>query len=143
MANKLTQAKIDAMWAAWQEKQTLDYVAKKVGVSWQAVKRYREKENWDARMGAIERRAEHKADMVLSDRRARDLKLIEAAKRVWASQLTGKLKVVCPACAHEHSVDVPKMKAGFRDLPEFIRICELLSGEADSREEIVIKVERL
>jgi hypothetical protein len=143
MANKLTQAKIDEMWQAWQEKQSVRHVVKKCHVAKLTAERYRKKENWDARLGAIERRAEHKADLTLSDRRARDLRLIEAAKRVWAGQLTGKLKVVCPACAHEHSVDVPKMKAGFRDLPEFIRICELLSGEADSREEIVIKVERL
>ena len=143
MANKLTQAKIDEMWAAWQEKQNVNHVVKKCRVHNETVNRYREKENWDARMGAIERRAEHKADMSLADRRARDLKLLEAGKVAWARQLQGRTDVTCPACGHNHSITIPALKAAFKDINEFIKTAELLSGEADSRMEVVVKVERL
>jgi hypothetical protein len=142
MANKLTQAKIDEMWAAWQEKQTLRYVSQKVQVSRQAVARYRQKENWDARMAAIERRAEHKADMSISDRRARDLKLLEAGKVAWARWLQGKVETVCPECGHNHTVILPKMKAALKDIAELIKTGELLSGEADSRQEVRIILDR-
>lgn len=133
MANKLSQETIDRMWVAWREKQSIHYVSQKVQVSRTAVSRYKESEKWEERFAKINTKAIEKADIKTARDRARDIKLVEAAKSVWAQQLTGKLQVVCPNCQHQHYIIIPKMKSQFRDLDTFIRLSEFLAGEVDSR----------
>ena len=133
MANKLAQKTIDKMWVFWQEKQSVSFVSRKVRVSRSAVNRYRRIDKWDERLIKINHKAIEKADNQTARDRARDIRLVEAAKSIWAQQLTGKLKVVCPNCQHQHEITIPKLKAQFRDLDTFVRLSELLAGEVDSR----------
>lgn len=143
MSNKLSTATIDKMWAAWQEQQSLRYVSEKVQISRPAVRKYRASEKWDERLTNIKAKATEKADGRTVRDRARDMRLVEAAKSVWAQQLAGKLEVTCPNCQHQHQIIIPQLKAQFKDLDTFIRLSELLAGDADSRAGTVINVNLL
>lgn len=140
MANKLSQDKIDAMWAAWQEQPSIRHVVRKCHVAKKTVERYRDKEKWDERRTAIEVKATRKADNALVKRRARQLSIVKAAVKSYAQQLIGSLVVECPHCKQQHSIPVPALKAKFSDIDQLVRLEEFLSGEADSREEHIIKV---
>lgn len=140
MSNKLIQAKIDEMWGAWQEKQSVYTVAKKCGIAHQTVARYRELDKWDERLAKIQQKAIVVADDAVAKRRARQMKLVNAAVKSYAAQLIGELVVECPHCNQQHVITVPALKAKFSDIDNLIRLEEFVSGEADRREKRVIEV---
>lgn len=143
MANKLIQAKIDEMWAAWQEEPSVRGVARKCNVSTTTVIHYKKKENWQERLLAISQRAMQKADTRAVDERSKQIKIVDAGIAGWVKQLQGGVETNCPACGHAHRVTIPGLKAKYRDICELIKTRLLLSGEADSRQELVIRVERV
>lgn len=73
MARKITDAEIEEMFVAWQEKQTLRYVGQKCKVSLGTVRRYRDLEKWPERLDAIKVTAKRKANTGISDLRAKQL----------------------------------------------------------------------
>ena len=73
MSRKITDAEIEEMFVAWQEKQTLRYVAQKCKVSLPTVRRYRDLENWADRLNKIQVTAKKKVNDGISDLRADQL----------------------------------------------------------------------
>ena len=136
--NKLKADVIEAMYLAFQEKQSVNYVAKKIHIAPATVRRYRKMNKWDERIRSIEAKAHKKADLQTSNKLAAELKLLTAAKQSYAAQLLGEMQVICPHCLQQHKVTVPKLKAMFRDIDTILRLSEFMQGEADSREQLVI-----
>lgn len=127
------------------EKRSYPKVARKFTVSVTSIKVWSKAHNWIERVrerdNKLARRITKQNDAEIIRDKTKDLKLVEAAKAVWAQQLKGKLDVACPNCNHQHTIAVPQLKAQFRDLDTFIRLSEFLSGEADSRPEQIIRLE--
>ncbi len=87
MASKLSEKKIQQMWAAYCERQCVEFVSKKCRVSPTTVRRYRSKENWDERLKGIKEAASKKADETVAEmlaRQARQAREIQskALKRI-------------------------------------------------------------
>lgn len=129
------------------DKRSYPQVADKFTVSETSIKVWSANFDWKER---IKKRDEQNAlalakrnDRQIVRDKAKDLKLVEIAKEVWKQQLIGKIDIECPNCKHQYSVPVSghRLKAQFRDLDAFIRLSELLAGEADSRPEQVIRLE--
>lgn len=124
MAARLSQSKIEQMWAAWLEKPSVRYVGRVCDVSRTTAQRYRMLGNWDSRRAEVVRRAEDKQDTKAAERLAGSLKLIQAGKQVYAASLVGKTSVTttCPKCGAKVAceVPVPKLKPNFRDLKALI-----------------------
>jgi hypothetical protein len=74
MANKLSEKKRLAMWAAWQDKQSERHVAQKCALSPNTIRRYRRLDNWDERLAAIVKKAQKKADNGAASVLARHIK---------------------------------------------------------------------
>ena len=70
MANKLTDAKREEMFLAWQEKQNINYVQVKCGFHHATIKKYRILDNWDERLRSIKVKATRKVDTALVNHRA-------------------------------------------------------------------------
>lgn len=136
MAKKLSQKKLDRMFAAYCDRQSVRYVARKCNVSPTTVIKYRNIENWDGRLPEIQADAAQQVDALLTERRANDLRIVQAAKKVYASGLTGKIKAECPNCSNKFDVTVPKMKASLRDIDVLVRLGEFLAGESDMTPEL-------
>ena len=117
MANKLTQEKIDTMWAAFLECQSNNHVSEKCQVSRQTVRRYREREKWDERLKGIQERTRRKSDETIADRRARSKKILAAA----IAQIGKKI-------AEE------KLKYTAGDLERLVRLQEWFDGLPDRTE---------
>lgn len=93
MANKLSQEKIEAMWAAYLECQTNHSVAQKCQISRATVRRYRRLQNWDERIRKIQEETQKRSDETVAERRARSRKIIRAAIAQIGRQIAeGKLK---------------------------------------------------
>ncbi|GAH35319.1 unnamed protein product, partial [marine sediment metagenome] len=69
--------------------------------------------------------------------KAKDLKLVEAAKAAYVQWLKGNIE--CPEC--HCKIAITKLKPQFRDVDTLVRLSEFLSGGADSRPEQVIRLE--
>ncbi len=61
------------MFQAFCEKQSLDYVSGKVGVSWPTCARYMERDGWLERLRKIKEKARKKVDADLAEMRARHI----------------------------------------------------------------------
>lgn len=123
----------------------LPQVSQKSGVSLITVKRWSKAFNWQERIQERDNKnalaLAKKNDSQLIRDKVKDLKLVEAAKAVWAQWLKGNIEVECPKCHCEHSIAITKLKPQFRDVDTLIRLSEFLSGEADSRPEQIIRLE--
>jgi len=75
MVRKLSDSKVEEMFAAYTEKQTLGYVSRKCQVSHITVKRYRDMFKWDERVEKIKKRTIEKVDARRADHRARHAQL--------------------------------------------------------------------
>ena len=117
MANKLAQEKIDAMWAAFLEKQSIHHVSQKCRVSRKTVARYRTVENWDERLKEIQERSRKKSDETIADRRARSKKILDAAVAQIGKMIVGE-----------------KMKYTAGDLERLVRLQEWFDGLPDRTE---------
>ncbi len=126
-------------------KRSLAEVGRKFGVSEVSTQKWGKAHNWPDRV--IER--DNKNALVLAKQndkaiirdKAKDRKLVEDAKVVYADWLKGSIDIECPECHHQHSIALSKIKPKFRDVDALIRLSEFLSGEADSRPELVIRLE--
>ena len=79
MARKLTDDKLARMFSAFCEKQSIRFVARKCAVSQTTCRRYRVKEEWDARLREIQRQAREAADGSEVDRR---MELVRVAREL-------------------------------------------------------------
>jgi hypothetical protein len=118
MANKLTDPKRAKMFAAFCEKQSIEYVARQCRVSQLTVRRYRGKDNWDKRLSQIRQKAEKKTDKELANRLAENLKLVQLGK----DELVKKIRE-----------GKDKSQSTYKDLDNMIRLEEFLMGRPDSR----------
>lgn len=87
MANRLSRAAIDALWRAYQDRQCVEDVAKKCGVSHRTVERYRRLERWDERLQEARRLAEKEADYDLASAMSESLKMVRVYKSKVAEAL--------------------------------------------------------
>ncbi len=143
MSKRLTQQQLDDMWAAWQEKQSVNHIVKKCKIHFQTAKKYRESERWDERFAVIHQKAIVKADAKIVTKRVSSIEMVDTAIDMWAAQAKGSMIVDCPHCGLQHEIPVPSMKAQFRDLAPFIVMKEQLGGgmPIEPRKHIVVLVE--
>lgn len=80
MANRLPRKKVEAMFAAYAEKQTIEYVSAKCGVHHATVRRHRSLGNWDPRVAEIQRRAESETDYNLARATAQSVEMVRQYK---------------------------------------------------------------
>ena len=111
MANKLSQEKTEAMWAAFLERQNNSFVSRKCRVSTTTVRRYRRLDNWDERYRKIQEETQKRSDETVAERRARSRKIIRAA----IAQI-GRL------------IAEGKLKYSAMDLERLVRLDEFLDG---------------
>ena len=84
---KLSDAKVEEMFAAYTEKQTLRYVSRKCNVALQTVNRYRKLDSWDERIAKIQRKTIEKVNTVIVNKRARQAKYGELMSAIGARRL--------------------------------------------------------
>lgn len=111
------------MWAAYQERQSVDQVSKKCGVHWKTVDRYRQQERWDERLADIRRKAEKEADYDLAQATAESLRLVQDFKT--------KLR----ATLERMTTDDVAVTAS--EIERIIKVEQLLLGGVESRQEII------
>lgn len=122
-------------------KRSLAEVGRKFGVSEVSTQKWGSNFGWQERVKERDDKnalaLAKKNDAQLIRNKAKDLKLVEEAKVVWAQWLKGNIE--CPNC--HQSIAISKLKPQFRDVDTLIRLSEFLSGEADSRPEQIIRLE--
>lgn len=136
MAHKKTESEIEKFWSFFQEKPSVAFVAEKCGISETTIRRYRDKEHWLDRLKKIREKAAQKADANAATKLAENLRILTAAKKVYAASLYGKAEIICPDCGHRFVHPVPKAEPSFRDIDTIIRLEEMLIGRPDSRQDI-------
>jgi hypothetical protein len=70
----------EAMWGAFQERQSNRHVSRATGVSRRTVAKYRLMDNWDERYQEIRQKAFEKVDAEFGDTVNRDIQIIRGAK---------------------------------------------------------------
>ena len=135
MAVKITQTKLDEMFAAYCEKQSIEYVARKCKVSHTTARRYKRFWGWDEKLIKAQQKASDKQVDTIAKMMADNIKMVNTAKNVYSASLVGKIK--CPHC--NGVIPVPKLEPKFIDLDKLIRLELLLRGQADARMEVIDK----
>ena len=133
MAHKLSEQRIEEMFAAYCEQQSVRYVAEKCHIHRITVRRYRDNRGWDGRIAEVRKMAEEKIDDTLAARNARLLKVVDGAVASYAKQLSGRMPTECPECKHKFFVPVPALKATLGDIEKLARTHNLLIGEPTDR----------
>lgn len=135
MSNKITTEKINELWQAWQQKQSLRYVSQMCNVSKQTVTRYRIKENWDERLSKIKKQVQEKADMKQSEQNAKYLKIAESTINQYAKTLGETAARTCPKCGEV--INVPKIIITPLHFEKMVRLIreELSSKDTESKAE--------
>jgi len=133
---KITEKKREAMFEAWQEKQSLSYVATKVQVSRPTVRRYRKRDNWDQRTAKIKAKAQEKVDDKLARARATWIQLGLALQNIGKSKFydeRGKLKPEV----------IKKMSAfeGIKSITEGVRVQREAMGEPGEISQLNVQIE--
>lgn len=118
MSKKLSQNKLDQMFKAYIEKQSVQFVSRKCSVSPTTVTRYKRLQDWDGRLGAIQRKAQEKQDDNLATLIANNMKYLKFTK--------SKLMTVIKDC------DVIS-KNPVSDFDRLVRLELYLMGEVESR----------
>lgn len=146
MAQRLTKAQRDEMFARWCEHQSLRYVANKTGRSITTVKKYRDIDDWEERFIRFREKVDKKTLNRMADsasrNRAETLKLVGAAKKYYATSLMGTMWVICPHCEGKHQVKVPKAGCKLTDIDKLARLEEYLlsdGGENDNTKPRLVK----
>ena len=107
MARKITDAQLEEMFIAWQEKQTLRHVARKCTVSLPTVRRYKKLEKWDERLEVIKVRATRKANTEITNHRAKHAKIgqllqsagVKRIQNIMEDPATNAIKQITPKVA--------------------------------------------
>lgn len=123
MPNRLPNEKRAELWAAYQERQSIDYVSKKCGVHHKTVERYRHLDSWDQRLTKARAAAQERADYSLADAMADNLRLVRAYKERVAQALESK------------TVSTDDVTAA--ELERVIRLEAFVLGGAESRHQVV------
>lgn len=90
MANRLSEAKRAELWSAFQERQSIDFLARKCGVHHRTVERYRVLDRWDERLAKVREDAQKRADYTLAIAMADSLRLVLDYKRRLGEALGSK-----------------------------------------------------
>ena len=77
MARKISEKKREALWVAYQEKQSFHSVAQKCQVARQTVKRYAVRDKWEERFAKIRDKATKLVDDDAARRKARHIKSMQ------------------------------------------------------------------
>jgi len=121
MANMITDKKRESMFRAWQEWQTLQYVARECSVSRTTARRYRKLDNWDERLRRIKSKAREKIDLGYARERADLLYVICKIRDIGIDEYIAKIKRNEP------------LNLSISELNTLIRLELFLNGESDSR----------
>lgn len=127
VVNKLSQRRIDELWLAYQEHESVHAVSKKCGVHWKTVDRYRLLERWDERIADARRRAQDEADYDLARAMAASLRLVTQYKSKLAEALDRMTVLDDDVTASE--------------LEKVIKLEGFLLGGVESRHEVVGRFE--
>jgi len=87
MTRRLTDKKIEEMFLAYQEKQSLAHVQRKCKVSLPTIKKYKDEGEWDERLKRVRQKTIEKVDARIASYRARHINLaklmqVKGAKRL-------------------------------------------------------------
>ena len=133
MAQKLSEQRIEEMFAAYCEQQSVRYVAEKCHVQRATVRRYRDNRGWGGRLNKVRNKTEEKIDDSIATRKARELKIIDGALSSYVKALQGETVVTCKGCGEKITVPIPGLKAKLSDIESLIRTRCLVTGEATER----------
>jgi hypothetical protein len=144
MAQKLSEQRIEEMFAAYCEQQSVRYVAEKCHVQRATVRRYRDNRGWDGRLNNVRNKAEEKIDDTIAARKARELKIIDNALANYVKALNSTVTVsaVCK-CGKTVTITLPGMKAKLSDIESLIRTRCLVTGDPTERAESTVEQPRL
>lgn len=122
MAKGLSRKKLEQLFAAYVERQSIRNVAKVCNVSHTTVRKYRDKLGWDQRLKDVQAKAVEKGNNTLADSIAKNLEYVQFVK--------GKImeNIMVKGVGGTNPVN---------DLDKAIRLELLLRGEADSKTEVV------
>ena len=127
MANKLSDKKIKEMWKAYQEKQTVRYVAQKCQVSRTTARRYKIKDNWDERTKEIKKKVEEKIDETIVSFKIRTFKINKIIIKRFLEQLG------ITRDKNGNLIDGPTDKEiSVSDYEKIVKLCFYLLGEPES-----------
>ncbi|KKN71405.1 hypothetical protein LCGC14_0421270 [marine sediment metagenome] len=131
-----TQDEQEAMFAAWCVKQSEQYVANTCSFSRTTIRKYRRKNEWDARIADIHKRTEQKVNNTIAARQARWARQGQALQKVGTTKFydkDGNLK--------ESVVKAMPAKTAVRAIESGIKIEKEALGEASEKTERRLIVE--
>ncbi len=132
MANKLSAEKVNKLWLAWQEKQSIRYVVQKCHVSKKTVARYRLKENWGERIAKIKQLTSEMADMKQAEQNAKFIRIAESTINLYAQSLTKVVIHTCPKCGEKIKMTVPRTTITPNHFDKMVRLIRQEFGGPDS-----------
>jgi hypothetical protein len=130
---RIPQAQLEKMWAVYRETGTIKSVCKATGAHAETVRRWRDREGWDARREALLRKSRDRSDARysawLEEQRTVVDHLIERAKRRLLPE------PVRDGLGEE--IDAP-MDIGVQDLIALVKFGLFLRGGPETRQETVV-----
>lgn len=124
MANRLSDAKRSELWAAYNERQSIEHVSRKCGVHHKTVERYLRLDHWNERLEEIRAKAREQADQSLAQSMAESLALVRDYKARLALALSTKKVSTAEVTAAE--------------LEKVIKLEAFVLGGVESRHEQVL-----
>ena len=122
MASRLSDEKVEQMWAAFQHRPTADYVANVCGCSWHTASKYIKQGNWHARLEEIHKKAMKLMDATAALKLAKILALVES-----------RIETAFNFDAEGNPIPKFPIKNS-RDLNDTIRLALQLIGEPEKQE---------
>jgi len=123
MAEPFAHPKLEAMFAAFAERPTVEHVSRTCGVHHATVRKYRVREGWDARLATLRADVRAQVDYDLSTAMADSLRLVRKYKEKLTIALAGKRVAGSEVTASE--------------LERVIRLEAFVLGGVESRHEVV------
>jgi len=128
MSYGLPSQKIEEMWKAYQEKQSIHYIARKCMVSPITAKKYKIKNKWDERLAKINKQVVKRVDDNIADFKVNALKINKVIINKFLKQLG-----VRKGEDGEFIITAEGKDVSVRDYDTIIRQSLLLLGEEDGR----------
>ena len=139
MANKLSTEKVNELWLAWQEKQSVRHVAQKCHVSKKTVARYRLKESWDERLAKIKQLTSEMADVKQAEQNAKFIKIAESTINLYAQSLTKVVTQTCPKCGEQIKMAIPRTTITPNHFDKMVRLIRQEFGRPNSEANVDAK----
>ena len=117
---RLTPQIREKMFLIYSETKSLQKVKKTLGLHRKTVERVRERDHWDERLGAIEKATHQRVDNKITNRRLRNVRLIDKV----LEQLEGQL-------------DLNRLDIDIRSLPALVKIQDHLIATGAAEEEVM------